>query len=214
MNERITKLARQAGFTDFPDDKNGVWITDGYWEEQLERFAELVLKEATLKEMSDIGQEIEPWDTSDMAHRSGGLSVEQAEKQEHKPWCDYLNIMLTSLPPQKAKCNCKQAEKQEKLCKYCGGIGRVVCDGRCMPEQEPSTWAETNDMVCALLRQAHDVLACASYPFKHPWVGLTEEEIDAAKDVAPPNLGGEYYREDVEKIARAIEAKLKEKNSG
>ena len=34
-------------------------------------------KEATLQEMSDIGQEIEPWDTSDMAHRSGGLSVEQ-----------------------------------------------------------------------------------------------------------------------------------------
>jgi len=42
MNERITKLARQAGFNDFPDDKNGIWITDGYWDEQLERFAELV----------------------------------------------------------------------------------------------------------------------------------------------------------------------------
>ena len=27
----------------------------------------------------------EPWDTSDMAHRSGGLNVEQAEKQEPKP---------------------------------------------------------------------------------------------------------------------------------
>jgi hypothetical protein len=34
-------------------------------------------KEATLQEISDIGQEIEQWDTSDMAHRSGGLSVEQ-----------------------------------------------------------------------------------------------------------------------------------------
>ena len=45
MNERITKLARQAGFTDFPNDKNGVWITDGYWDEQLERFAELVRQE-------------------------------------------------------------------------------------------------------------------------------------------------------------------------
>jgi hypothetical protein len=30
-----------------------------------------------------------------------------------------------------------EAEKQEKLCKYCGGIGRVACDGRCMPKQEP-----------------------------------------------------------------------------
>jgi len=30
--------------------------------------------------------EKEPWDTSDMAHRSGGLSVEQAEKQEPVAW--------------------------------------------------------------------------------------------------------------------------------
>ena len=30
-------------------------------------------------------------------------------EQEHKPWCDFLNIMLTSLPPKKAKCNCKNA---------------------------------------------------------------------------------------------------------
>jgi predicted flap endonuclease-1-like 5' DNA nuclease len=49
--------------------------------------------------------------------------------------------------------------------------------------------------------------------YKREWVGLTDEEIDAAKDVAPPNLGGEYYREDVEEIARAIAAKIKEKNT-
>jgi hypothetical protein len=35
----------------------------------------------------------------------------------------------------------EQAEKQEKLCNYCGGIGRVVCDGRCLPEQEPVAWS-------------------------------------------------------------------------
>jgi hypothetical protein len=34
------------------------------------------IKDATLQEISDIGQDIE-WDTSDMAHRSGGLSVER-----------------------------------------------------------------------------------------------------------------------------------------
>jgi len=148
-------------------------------------------------------EQAEQWDTTDMAHRSGGLSVEQAEKQEHKPWCDYLNIMLTSLPPHKAKCNCKQAEKQEKLCKYCGGIGRVVCDGKCMPEQEPVTWVETNDMVCALLRQAHDVLACASYPFKRPWVGLTDEELVMySKQFNGISLVSE------------IEALLKERNNG
>jgi hypothetical protein len=42
MDEQLKELARQAGFSDFPNDDNGVWITDGYWDEQLERFAELV----------------------------------------------------------------------------------------------------------------------------------------------------------------------------
>ena len=39
----------------------------------------------------------------------------------------------------------EQAEKQEKLCKYCGGMGRVVCNGRCMPEQEPVAWIKVWD---------------------------------------------------------------------
>ena len=38
----IKEIAKQAGFNDFPDDKNGVWITDGYWDEQLENFAALI----------------------------------------------------------------------------------------------------------------------------------------------------------------------------
>ena len=69
---------------------------------------------------------------SNESGQKGSVYTAQPE-QEHKPWCDYLNIMLTSMPPQKAKCNCKQAQsEQEKLCKYCFGIGRVVCDGRCI----------------------------------------------------------------------------------
>ena len=36
----IIKMAREAGFMDA--DKNGVWITDGYWDDELRRFAALV----------------------------------------------------------------------------------------------------------------------------------------------------------------------------
>jgi len=36
----IIKLARKAGFMDA--DKNGVWITDGYWDDELRRFADLL----------------------------------------------------------------------------------------------------------------------------------------------------------------------------
>lgn len=38
----IKEIAHQAGFNDFPNDENGVWITDGYWNEELETFAALI----------------------------------------------------------------------------------------------------------------------------------------------------------------------------
>ena len=40
MNEDIIKWAREAGFTDA--DEKGVWVTDGFWSEELTRFAALV----------------------------------------------------------------------------------------------------------------------------------------------------------------------------
>jgi hypothetical protein len=39
-------------------------------------------------------EQAEKWDTSDMAHRSGGLSVEQAEKQEPKAWIYEGNLHI------------------------------------------------------------------------------------------------------------------------
>jgi len=41
-------------------------------------------------------------------------------------------------------------------------------------------WAETNNSVCALLRQAHDVLALTSLPMEKVRKPLTDEEIDKA----------------------------------
>lgn len=66
----------------------------------LHRFAELVRKD-----------EREKWDTSDMAHRAGGLSVEQAEKQElvcdkdpHLCWsvrCQLGKVCKNTAPPKR-----------------------------------------------------------------------------------------------------------------
>ena len=75
---------------------------------------------------------------------------------------------------------------------------------------EEHKWIETNNSVCALLKQAHDVLAMSSFPPKRPWVGLTVEEIDVL---------GEIYAEKDRRIqswglfAVAVEEKLKEKNA-
>jgi hypothetical protein len=42
------------------------------------------------------------------------------------------------------------------------------------------------------------------------WVGLTDEEIDGMVEIT--DLSGAYYYDDLLALARAIEAKLKEKN--
>ena len=77
-----------------------------------------------------------------------------------------------------------------------------VADGAAQPEQESIS---TNDHLCAMLRQVHDVLACTALPMKRKWVGLTGLELNHifAAHVEYP-----------ERMCRAIEAKLKEKNCG
>lgn len=47
------------------------------------------------------------------------------------------------------------------------------------------------------------------YPDKREWVGLTDEEISTSVDVCEQDLKSEFLVE----YARAIEAKLKEKNT-
>ena len=133
-------------------------------------------------------------------------AIEQAEKQAPtKLFGPNLEQIL----------NAAGFYKRDAVC--CGDYKKCIepCTpkGEWLAKQElakpkPVTWAETNDLVCALLRQAHDVLACASYPFKRPWVSLTDEEIDYIWGISP----GDY--EDKFAFPRAIEAKLKEKNGG
>jgi len=66
-------------------------------------------------------------------------------------------------------------------------------------------WVESHNEICALLRQAHDVLALTSYPPQRTWVGLTDEEQQQAYEQWQNDGWGVFYN--------AIEAKLKEKNT-
>lgn len=47
--------------------------------------------------------------------------------------------------------------------------------------------------------------------YVRPWVGLTDEEIDDMVRIT--DLSGAYYYDDLLALARAIQAKLKEKNT-
>ena len=90
------------------------------------------------------------------------------------------------------------------------------------PKPEPKS-ISTNDHLCAMLRQVHDVLACTALPMKRPWVGLTAIDIhvlkmnhdkvkvvytDHAKDLSV--LGQDV---DVNSLINTIETILKAKNN-
>ena len=61
-------------------------------------------------------------------------------------------------------------------------------------------WAETNNSVCALLRQAHDVLALTSLPMEQVRKPLTQEQIEKIYYSVPLNTGNFWWD-----FARAIE---------
>lgn len=60
----------------------------------------------------------------------------------------------------------------------------------------------TNDHLCAMLRQVHDVLACTALPMKRKWVGLTDAHISLMTST----------HKSLTDLCRAIETKLKERN--
>jgi hypothetical protein len=69
-------------------------------------------------------------------------------------------------------------------------------------------WVETNNSLCAVLRQVHDVLALSSLPPKREWVGLTDEEI------AQGNKESWVTEQAWQSAVWWAEAKLKDKNYG
>jgi len=74
----------------------------------------------------------------------------------------------------------------------------------------PVDWVETNNSVCAILRQVHDMLALASFPPKREWVNLTDDEI---KEIVG-SWGDTPIKGYTRKLMDQIQDKLKEKNHG
>ena len=74
-----------------------------------------------------------------------------------------------------------------------------------MMEFKRREWVETNNAVCALLKQAHDVLALSSLAPRREWVGLTLAECE--------EIQNDYAAAISKHVFNAIEAKLKDKNT-
>jgi hypothetical protein len=140
------------------------------------------------------------WTPEDTAHRSGGLPMAQPE--QHQDWCASLTQMLMSMPPKPAPCNCKAQPEQEPVAYLCeNAVGHKYF-----------RWKKSSS--------TYKPIALYATPPQRTWVGLTEEELyeiyDESDDGSSPcGVCGACSKCKIEvAIARAIEAKLKEKNHG
>jgi hypothetical protein len=102
----------------------------------------------------------------------------------------------------------KQRE-QDGECKHCTD-GCPACDARKLPEQEPVAWRFYDGKMWCYVNNLTDLPQLKFEPLyttppHSTWVGLTDEEINLIY-AEPQTHVGQY--------AKAIEAKLKEKNNG
>jgi hypothetical protein len=163
MNERIKELARQAGFNDFPNDVNGVWITDGYWEEELERFAELVRQ-----------------DEREQAEKQEPVAYKYTDKTN--PLVFYFTTHKDSLP------NPDVIE-----------TALYTAPNMSTKPENIDTSAERVHETDIFIHEDDDI-----QEYKRPWVGLTNEEIDA--------IGYKYGAGGLD-LMDELSAMLKEKNT-
>ena len=86
------------------------------------------------------------------------------------------------------------------------------------PAQEPVAWTDKHNLFLEFDKELlcnngvckdHEVIPLYTHPAPS-WQGLSDDEIREIDDVT---LGAEYFEEQATEFARAIEAKVKEKNT-
>lgn len=124
------------------------------------------------------------------------LTIEQAlaQPKQHQSWCDSLNIMLMSMPPKPASCNCKQKDLEQ-----------------------PRQLAQEPVARIGMISEEHFTDVCRSaggnsntplytVPPKRKLIELTDKEI--------MEIDSTYYRPmGPLEFAKLLQIKLKEKNN-
>jgi|DEB19_MinimDraft_3_1074340.scaffolds.fasta_scaffold24978_4 hypothetical protein len=165
---------------------------------------------------------------TDKAITSLRQAIEQAEKQEPVAWMVYTldgkSVCVTDNPADFTESHralplytIPQPQQVKQEPKPICWEGEDKCPNRqaCCDAEEclyttPQPQRELN-CVCGAVWEG-DEMVCV--PHKREWVGLTEEQRSEAIDSVPANnIGGEYYYEEVEQVAKIIEAQLKEQNT-
>jgi len=150
-------------------------------------------------------QALETWSRNDQERRRA-LSITLSEPEKHEDWCDSVTKMLTSLPPKPAPCNCKRTEPEQEPVAW-----------RWVPSKVWHDYVMSDDPERAKLAREHGIEVQPLYTTppaaQSQWVGLTYDEVAQAYRAVSDiewALGG---MDDATPFARAIEARLKEKNT-
>jgi hypothetical protein len=128
---------------------------------------------------------------------------------------EYQQWAVEAITAIKAALKAKDGE-----CKYCTD-GCPACDARKLPEQEPVTIPDCGeaghaDGACGN-RECLPSFRRNTTPPQRTWIGLTDKEIEEIWKIAmftDYGIGAELSNQPFVHYARAIEAKLKEKNNG
>ena len=159
--------------------------------------------EADMYRNPDTDNPCEGWNPSDMAHRSGGLSVEQAEKQEPVAWIQEDRIV----PEIGYDCTMTREHPKELGYKPLYTAPQKYC-----PSENNAAYEK--GFVEGMAKQMHSSVDRAVNAMTKPWVGLTDEKIKDMYNKAINETATVSQFVMFKTFARAIEAKLKEKNNG
>ena len=138
-----------------------------------------------------IPEDVEGWmpDALTDALIDAKKAIAEAEKQEHGSPEDLYVEMHKHLN-----------------CPHCGGSGHI---DDMAEKQEPVAWMTETGSVWKTREKNTDIPLYTHPQLKREWVGLTDEEIHFVYMTAQPAIANEK----VKRVAKAIEAKLKEKNT-
>jgi len=142
----------------------------------------------------------------DALRKAAEQALEALERHgAHDGNCDYM-ILLTSLPPMRKPCSC--------------GLHASITTLRtalAQQEQEPVAWLQKNGFrfIADIEPQDDSELPLYTRPPRREWQGLTDKQIKTAlAQVAESIDASSITMTHWPLVARAIEAKLKERNHG
>lgn len=142
--------------------------------------------------------------------KGNGMVTFHQPNLEHQPWCDYLNIVLTSMPPQRANCNCKNPYQPEQDHGFDRTASHMAGEYVDTAQPEPVAWMGS----AGLGYDKNKYLSIPLYtaPPKREWQGLTDDDVaEVERWVEFKEAGSGQIA--IGKLVRYIELKLRSKNN-